>query len=70
MVPGQGYQLKPTMQMCFSTYLTMILTECLLWKLLRIMYSLAVGVTDNNMTVVIEDAAWDTFQQKVRDSSV
>ena len=38
MLPGQGYQLKYITQMCFSTYLMMIHTECLLWKLLRIMY--------------------------------
>ena len=63
MVPGQGYQLKTDNADVFSTYLTMILIECQLWKLLKTIYltMLLYLATDNNMTVVIEDAAWDVL---------
>ena len=40
-----------------------ILTECLLWKLSdnNVSHFAKVAATDNNMTIVIEDAAWDVL---------
>jgi len=63
MVPGQGYQLK-TIDADVLTYLSndeAYRTSSLEVSNKTVSHFDAVAATDNNMTVVIEDAAWDVL---------